>query len=79
MSSDQQLQQWLKAEEKARHGVVIYLTLGGLIFLDISSIQDEKRREEVTRTWVVWGITFLLLAFFIIAPEQDALESSKKR
>jgi hypothetical protein len=77
MSSDQQLQQWLKAEEKARHGVVIYLTLGSLIFLDIFSIQDEKRREEMTRAWVAWGIVFLLLAFFIIAPEQDALEASK--
>jgi hypothetical protein len=79
MPSDPKLQQWQKEEENARRAAVIFLTIGGMVFLDISSIEDEKRREEATRAWVAFGIALLLLGFFVIAPEREALEAASKK
>lgn len=66
--------QWQQKEQSARHGVAIFLTLFSLIALDTVFTED-KDREKRSRMWTAWGITFVLLAFFIITPEQEALQS----
>ena len=69
--------QWQKAEESARHGLFTFLILFTLVNLDIMARKTRKEQEKATQTWVAWGVTFVLLAFFIITPEQEFLQSRR--
>ena len=61
------------AESGARHSVVVFLIIFTLVDMDIMAVKDESQRMKLTATWLAWGIPFLLLAFFFISPEQDAM------
>ena len=61
------------AESGARHSVVVFLIIFTLVDMDIMAVKDESQRMKLTATWLAWGIPFLLLAFFFISPEQDAI------
>ncbi|QSO48045.1 hypothetical protein [Alicyclobacillus mengziensis] len=69
--------QWQKAEASARHGLFTFLILFTLVNLDIMARKTKKEQEKATQTWVAWGVTFVLLAFFIITPEQELLQSRR--
>ena len=64
----------IKAEATARHSVAIFLIIYTLIDLDIRGRNTEEERRKATAMWLGWGIPFVLLAFFIITPEQEAIE-----
>jgi len=64
---------WIKGEANARHGAFVFLILFTLTGMDIRSKKSKLEQERATHTWLAWGITFLLLAFFIIAPEQELM------
>ncbi|MCF8563519.1 hypothetical protein LLE49_02050 [Alicyclobacillus tolerans] len=74
MNKGQAMKAWKRAESSARHGVVVFLIIYSLIGIDIMSYKTEEERRKVTATWLGWGIPFLLLAFFIITPEQEAIQ-----
>lgn len=57
----------------ARHGAAVFLILFALIGLDIMSIKDPKAQMAATAAWLPWGIVFILVGFFLVGPEQDAL------
>lgn len=57
----------------ARHGAAVFLILYALVGLDVMSIQDPAKRQAAVASWTPWAITFILLGFFIIGPEQDAI------
>ena len=69
------LKEWQKAEEAARHSLFVFLILLTLVNLDIMARKSKREQERATQTWVAWGVTFVLLAFFIISPEQELLQS----
>lgn len=48
-----------------------FLILLTLENLHIMSFSSAKERQLATQRWLTWGITFLLIAFFILAPEQE--------
>ena len=78
VSSDKlQAFKYYLAESGARHSVVVFLIIFTLVDIDISSEKDEAKRRKLTATWLAWGIPFLLLAFFIISPEQDAIATKQ--
>ncbi|GMA55529.1 hypothetical protein C7445_102128 [Alicyclobacillus sacchari] len=68
-------QSWIRAEESARHGVFVFLILLTLANLDIMARATRKEQENATREWVAWGVVFVLLAFFIIVPEQEQIQA----
>lgn len=68
----------MKAEVSARHSVVVFLIIFTLVDLDIRGRNSEEERRKTTAMWLGWGIPFLLLAFFIITPEQEALEKKRE-
>ncbi|WP_157071031.1 hypothetical protein [Alicyclobacillus acidiphilus] len=72
MALNEALREFQRIEANTRHDVAIFLILYSLIGLDIFSIKDEKQREKVTAAWVSWGVVFVLVGFFILAPERDA-------
>ncbi|MCL6517730.1 hypothetical protein [Alicyclobacillus sp.] len=61
------------AEYSNRHAAAVFLILYALVGMDIMAIEDERQRERMTAAWVAWGTVFILLGFFLIAPEQDAI------
>lgn len=63
-----------QADAGARQGVAIFLTLYSLISLYNSTIKDPVQLQKATATWTLWGVIFVILAFFIIVPEQAALQ-----
>lgn len=77
--SNQTLREWQKAEENARHSLFVFLIILTLVNLDIMARKTKKEQERATQTWVAWGVIFVLLAFFIIAPEQELIQSVQKR
>ncbi|MCL6452395.1 MAG: hypothetical protein K6T78_02070 [Alicyclobacillus sp.] len=74
--SDEAVKAWQKGEADARHGVFTFLILLTLANLDIMARKTKREQERATQTWVAWGVIFVLLAFFIIAPEQELLARS---
>ncbi|MCL6548756.1 MAG: hypothetical protein K6T30_07580 [Alicyclobacillus sp.] len=66
----------LRAEESARHGLFVFLLLLTLVNLDIMARHSREEQERATQTWLAWGVVFVLLAFFIITPEQEQLQLS---
>lgn len=68
----------IKAEARARHSVAIFLIIYTLIDLDIGGRNTEEERRKATAMWLGWGIPFLLLAFFIITPEQERIEKGRE-
>lgn len=73
--TEKALRQWQKAEESARHGLFVFLILFTLVGIDIMSKKTQAEQQQATQTWVAWGVTFVLLAFFIITPEQELIQS----
>lgn len=69
------LLKWEKGEEAARHGLFVFLLFLTLSNLDVMSQKTMQEKELATKTWVSWGVIFILLAFFIITPEQELLQS----
>lgn len=69
----------IRAEASARHGVVVFLIIYTLIDLDIRARGSEEEQRKATAMWLGWGIPFVLLAFFIITPEQEALQERRDR
>lgn len=61
----------------ARHGAAVFLILFALIGLDIMSIKDAKAQMAATAAWLPWGIVFILVGFFLVQPEQDALAAAR--
>ncbi|MCY0896374.1 MAG: hypothetical protein OWS03_08830 [Alicyclobacillaceae bacterium] len=61
---------WLDAEAVASRGLFTFLLLFTLTGMDIMS-RPADQQAEATKGWVLWGVVFILLAFFIIAPEQE--------
>jgi len=57
----------------ARYGAAVFLTLYALVGLDVMSIRDPAKRQAAVASWTPWAISFILLGFFIIGPEQDAI------
>lgn len=70
---------FIRAEATARHGVVVFLIIYTLIDLDIRARGSEEEKRRATAMWLGWGIPFVLLAFFIITPEQEALQERRDR
>lgn len=77
--SNEALQDYLYAEASNRHAAAVFLILYALIGLDTMSIEDPKLREKMTVAWIAWGITFILLGFFIIGPEQAAIAKAHRQ
>lgn len=69
------MKKWVQAEESARHGLFTFLLLLTLVNLDIMARKTRREQEQATQAWVAWGVIFVLLAFFIITPEQELLQS----
>ncbi|QQE76807.1 hypothetical protein [Alicyclobacillus sp. SO9] len=67
-----------QAEEEARHGVAVFLIIYSLVGIDIQSKKTEEEKRKTTALWLAWGIPFLLLAFFIITPEQQTIRESQQ-
>lgn len=67
------------AEAANRHDAVIFLMLFAIIGLDLFAIEDEQQRQRATAVWLAWGLAFLLAGFFLIAPEQSALQRARRR
>ncbi len=73
MDGPKALREWRRGEETARHGLFTFLLIFSLVNLDIMAQKSREEQERATQTWVGWGLTFVLLAFFIITPEQEWL------
>ncbi|QSO50249.1 hypothetical protein JZ785_14885 [Alicyclobacillus curvatus] len=71
------IQAILKAEASARHSVAVFLIIFTLVDQDIRGLKTEQERRKVTAMWLAWGIPFVLLAFFIITPEQESREQKR--
>ncbi|WDL97865.1 hypothetical protein [Alicyclobacillus sp. ALC3] len=65
----------MQAEESARHGLFTFLLLLTLVNLDIMARKTKREQQQATQTWVAWGVIFVLLAFFVITPEQELMQS----
>jgi hypothetical protein len=72
------IQAILKAEASARHSVAVFLIIFTLVDQDIRGLKTEQERRKATAMWLAWGIPFLLLAFFIITPEQESMEKKRE-
>lgn len=70
---------WMKAEKSARHSLFVFLLIFTLVELDITARKSRQAEEQASRTWITWGVTFVLLAFFIISPEKELVESRVSR
>lgn len=68
---------FLKAEAGVRHSAVVFLIIFTLVGQDIEGMETEAKKRRATAMWLAWGIPFLLLAFFIITPEQEAGERQR--
>lgn len=77
--SEQAFSKWQKAEENTRHSLFVFLLLLTLVNLDIMARKTKREQERATQAWVGWGVVFVLLAFFIITPEQELLQASTAR
>lgn len=73
------LKDWRNAEASNRHSAAIFLIIYSLVGMDIMSVQDEKQRQKITAKWVAWGVVFTLIGFFIISPEQEAIQKKLER
>jgi len=71
----QSQESWRRAEESARHGLFVFLILLTLANLDIMARSTRREQENATKEWVAWGVVFVLLAFFIIVPEQEQIQA----
>lgn len=78
MTQQELLRKWQKGEESARHSLFVFLLILTLVNLDIMARKTEAEKQRATQTWVAWGVTFVLLAFFIITPEQELLQSQAR-
>lgn len=76
---DEVLQEVSRLEADTRHDLAIFLILYLLVGLDLFSIKDEKQREKMTAAWVSWGVVFVLIGFFILAPARAAEEIARTR
>jgi hypothetical protein len=72
------MQAILKAEASARHSVAVFLIIFTLVDQDIRGLKTEQERRKATAMWLAWGIPFVLLAFFIITPEQESMEKQRE-
>ncbi|MDP9729469.1 hypothetical protein ACOJUR_02250 [Alicyclobacillus tolerans] len=75
-SQSPSLTAFAQAESNSRHGAFIFLLLYTLIGIDIMAKKTPQEQMQALKVWLPWGITFLLLAFFIIAPEQEATQAA---
>lgn len=78
MPTKQDLQEIERLDANTRHDLAIFLILYALIGLNLFGIEDTLQREKMTVAWVSWGIIFLIIGFFILAPARDALQTSAK-
>jgi uncharacterized membrane protein YdcZ (DUF606 family) len=71
VENNKQLREWQRKEKETRHSLFMFLVLLTLVNIYLMSIQEEKQKEIANVAWLSWGVAFVIIANFIIAPEKE--------